>query len=213
MQAGWEPNTIALHWYNGDDELTVPSASQSCVYDGTLTPPTTIPTKTGYTFKGWHVRPTMNFSEIPTAANGTNRWAIGWYNNANYCWYDTNTGNASHVACNSDATFSEELQTYEWKVKYSHGELYGMSGCSTTDGTYATAGNPTIGSGKYCWCKATGYKANGSSEVKGPLSALSWVFSYGSGSVMYCARDCAKRCVTIAGTYSEFRGALFAPAQ
>ena len=56
LQADWQPNTIALHWYNGDDELTVPSASQSCVYDGTLTPPATIPTKTGYTFKGWRVK-------------------------------------------------------------------------------------------------------------------------------------------------------------
>ena len=56
LSAGWQPNTIDLHWYNGDDELTVPTASQSCTYDGTLTPPATIPTKTGYTFKGWKVR-------------------------------------------------------------------------------------------------------------------------------------------------------------
>ena len=57
LQANWSANTIQLHWYNGDDEIqNVPSASQSCVYDGTLTPPATIPTKTGYTFKGWTVR-------------------------------------------------------------------------------------------------------------------------------------------------------------
>ena len=57
LQADWTANTIQLHWYNGDDEIqNVPSASQSCVYDGTLTPPATIPTKTGYTFKGWTVR-------------------------------------------------------------------------------------------------------------------------------------------------------------
>ena len=36
--------------------MTVPTASQSCVYDGTLTPPSTIPTRTGYTFRGWKVR-------------------------------------------------------------------------------------------------------------------------------------------------------------
>ena len=56
LQANWDANTIDLHWYNGATELTVPSASQSCTYDGTLTPPATIPTKTGYTFKGWTVR-------------------------------------------------------------------------------------------------------------------------------------------------------------
>ena len=56
MQANWDANTIDLHWYNGDTEITVPTASQSCTYDGTLTPPATIPTKTGYTFKGWTIR-------------------------------------------------------------------------------------------------------------------------------------------------------------
>ena len=51
LQADWTANTINLHRYDGDTELTVPSTSQSCTYDGTLTPPETIPTKTGYTFK------------------------------------------------------------------------------------------------------------------------------------------------------------------
>ena len=192
--------------------MEVESSSSGCTYDDALTPPTA-PSRTGYTFKGWHVRPTMNFSEIPTNVNGTNRWAIGWYNNANYCWYDTNTGSAWNVACNSDATYSKELQTHEWKVKYSHGELYGMSGCSTTSGAYATSGNPTIGSGQYCWCKATGYKANGSSEVKGPLSALSWVLYNDYGSVADCAQYCATGCAHRAEYYSAFRGALFGVSQ
>ena len=192
--------------------MEVDSTSSGCTYDEALTPPT-VPSRTGYTFKGWHVRPTMNFSEIPTNVNGTNRWAIGWTNNGNYCWYDTNTGNAQNVACNSDATFSKELQTHEWKVKYSHGDLYGMSGCSATSGTYAVAGNPTIGSGQYCWCKATGYKATGSSEVSGPLSALSWVFSVGNYSAAYCARICAHDCADRAEYYSAFRDTLFAPVQ
>ena len=213
LQAGWQPNTIALHWYNGDTEITS-GVQTSCVYDGTLTPPTTIPTKTGYTFKGWRVRvlPTMDFSTIPTNENGTNRWAIGWYNNANYCWYDTNTGTAQNVACNSDATYSKELQTHEWKVKYSHGDLYGMSGCSATSGSFTQSGNPVIGDGQYCWCKATGYKATGSNEVKGPLSALSWVFYNDSGSVASCARLCARRCASGAANDSAFRVALLAPA-
>ena len=56
LSANWEANTIHLHWYDGNTELTVPSESQSCVYDGDLTPPATIPTRTGYTFTGWKVR-------------------------------------------------------------------------------------------------------------------------------------------------------------
>ncbi|MBQ6012022.1 MAG: hypothetical protein IJL23_02770, partial [Alphaproteobacteria bacterium] len=73
-------------------------------------------------------------------------------------------------------------------------------------------GNPTIGSRQYCWCKATGYKANGSSEISGPLSALSWVFSTDYGSVANCARNCANGCAHGAGRNSAFRRALFAPA-
>jgi hypothetical protein len=153
----------------------------------------------------------MNFSTIPTNVNGTNRWAIGWYNNANYCWYDTNTGSAWNVNCNSDTTYSNELQTHEWKVKFSHGDLYGMAGCSTTSGTYAKPGNPTIGSGQYCWCKATGYKPNGSNIVNGPLSALSWVFYGDYGSVASCALRCAAGCAARAYYDSAVRGALFAP--
>jgi len=64
IEVNWEPNNIALHWYTDSDattEMNVASASQSCTYDGTLTPPATIPTKTGYTFKGWKIR------EVPDA--------------------------------------------------------------------------------------------------------------------------------------------------
>ena len=56
LEINWEPNTINLHWYNGNTELTVPSESQTCTYDGALIPPATIPTRTGYTFAGWKVR-------------------------------------------------------------------------------------------------------------------------------------------------------------
>ena len=52
LTAGWEANTINLHWYNGNTELTVPSESQSCVYDGALIPLE----REGYTFAGWRVR-------------------------------------------------------------------------------------------------------------------------------------------------------------
>ena len=61
LSANWGANTISLHWYEDSEsttELTVPTTSQTCVYDGTLTPPpvANIPQKTGYTFAGWKVR-------------------------------------------------------------------------------------------------------------------------------------------------------------
>ena len=206
VEINWEPNTINLKWFNGEEQI---NGQTSCVYDGTITVPPA-PTKPGYTFNGWKI-PKMDFSTIPTNVNGTNRWAIGWYNNANYCWYDTNTGTAWNVNCNSDTTYNE-LQTHEWKVKFSHGDLYGMAGCSIVSGTWAQLGNPTIGSGQYCWCKATGYKPNGSNIVNGPLSALSWVFYNDRGSVASCAVNCATNCAASAERNSAFRGALFTPA-
>ena len=79
LQADWTANTINLHWYDGDTELTVPSTSQSCTYDGTLTPPETIPTKTGYTFKGW----TLKHKNLYNKATGV----LHGYPTANYTWY------------------------------------------------------------------------------------------------------------------------------
>ena len=50
-EINWEPNTIGLRWYNGDQQI---AGQASCVYDGTITVPPQ-PTKPGYTFNGWKV--------------------------------------------------------------------------------------------------------------------------------------------------------------
>ena len=64
VEINWEPNTINLNWYNGDEKLTVANNAQSCVYDGTLTVPAQ-PTKPGYTFNGWKViRVPGGFTEL-----------------------------------------------------------------------------------------------------------------------------------------------------
>ena len=209
VEINWEPNTIGLKWFNGEEQV---SGQNSCVYDGTITVPPQ-PTKPGYTFNGWKI-PKYDFSTIPTDVSGTERWAIGWYNNANYCWYAAATGDAWNVNCNSNSTYTE-LQTYEWKVRYEHGDLYGMVGCSTTSGTHAHPGNPTItnGTGQYCWCKATGYKATNSGVISKPASALSWVFGNDGSVIGECSRSCAAYCVNAADYIRSFRRALLTPAQ
>ena len=212
LSADWQPNEIKLRWYNNNTLMDVQTNANTCTYDDVLNVPSTAPSRVGYTFDGWTVRPEINFATIPTNVKGTNRWAIDWYNNANYCWYDTNTGSAWHVNCNSDSTYANELQTHEWKVHYEHGDLYGMAGCSTTSGTLGTPGTPTIGTGQYCWCKATGYKATNATVISGSLSALSWVFDFGYGSATDCALSCAADCANLAGIFSAFRTALFTPA-
>ena len=181
--------------------------SNTCVYDGGLTIPNP-PSRTGYTFTGWRVRPQMDFSTIPTNMDGTERWAIGRENNIEYCLYDTTTGAAWYVDCNSDNTY-RELQTYEWKVKFSHGELYGMSGCSSTNGTVAQPGTPTIGTGIYCWCKATGYKGINANQISGPLYTLSWVYNNKRNSAAHCTQTCAASCANRAELRSDFRTTFF----
>ena len=59
LAADWQPNEIQLRWYNENERLTVQQSAQSCVYDGTLTIPSTQPTRTGYTFAGWEVKYTI----------------------------------------------------------------------------------------------------------------------------------------------------------
>jgi len=51
VEINWEPNTIGLKWFNGDQQI---AGQTSCVYDGTITVPPQ-PTKPGYTFNGWKV--------------------------------------------------------------------------------------------------------------------------------------------------------------
>ena len=56
LEIKWEPNTIPIRWYDGDNRLTVQSSAQSCTYDEGLHLPTTQPTKNGYVFNGWTVK-------------------------------------------------------------------------------------------------------------------------------------------------------------
>jgi len=217
LQANWQANTIQLHWYNGDDELTVPSASQSCVYDGTLIPPVTIPTRTGYTFKGWRVRDlTCGLSHVDTSINGT------WYaskGSAGYCYYWNNDTQEEVDGDCSDSHFAG-LNNSEWETNFSYGTVKGMSKCSGLSGdnnnltwsdpSRATESELTSASGekKYCWCATTSYTPDGGNQCN--IASPSWVFDDDIGSASDCADDCAALCadgVMLNG--SDFRRAVF----
>ena len=135
LQAGWQPNTIALHWYNGDTEITS-GVQTSCVYDGALTPPTTIPTKTGYTFKGWRVRqatnlcflgPVCGLTGAVAEIEGNDYWAKGTNNGNDVCYHHDGSVNCS------DSTFAS-LNTNEWMVSFSHGVVKGVASCNNMPG-------------------------------------------------------------------------------
>lgn len=130
LSANWNANTIQLHWYNGDTELNVASASQSCTYDGDLTPPSTIPTRTGYTFKGWRVRQAACINGIcgltscMMTSAPTQIWSKGLTNGEEECFND-----GPNVPCSSDAVFSN-LTPYEWEASFSYGTYKGLSSCN-----------------------------------------------------------------------------------
>ncbi|MBQ3784988.1 MAG: InlB B-repeat-containing protein, partial [Alphaproteobacteria bacterium] len=232
LTANWEANAIDLHWYNNNTLMeNVADESSDCTYGGTLTPPSTIPTRTGYTFKGWKVRPTYNFATLSTTSNGTERWAIGLSGSSDYCWHASGTASATQVSCTAYPEYYKEIQRYEWKVTFSWGDVYGSSYCSGKSGNHNnyTWNNDSSnwkasyselesasGTKQYCWCQATGYKPSGESTLYGPESVSAgsaWVFSNDYGSAANCARNCATGCASYVLRYSGFRRAVFGVSQ
>lgn len=214
LTAQYTPNTLALNWYNTVTTMSVDSASQSCTYDGTLTVPSAPSARTGFTFAGWEVRPTYNFSTIPNT-NGVERWSKGYESNTDHCWYDTTTTDSTEVTCANDPNFTE-LERYQWKVRFPTGTLYGVMRCSSTAGTTGQSGDPSTSSGKYGWCQATGWKPNGATSASGPTQAMPWIFRYtpsANNETAKCRRNAAQHCAESVRANSSFRTALFTPAQ
>ena len=108
LAADWQPNEIQLRWYNENERLTVQSSAQSCVYDGTLTIPSTQPTRTGYTFAGWEVRLPGAYTELEyLEGNGTqyiNTGVILTSDNVTYQW----TGKDNYMTASSTLFGTEE---------------------------------------------------------------------------------------------------------
>jgi hypothetical protein len=73
----------------------------------------------------------------------------------------------------------------------------GISFCSSSSGSYAKRGDPSMVGGRYCWCALT------------KPAASAWVFRYDYGSADGCPQVCATYCAHYARGHSEFRSALF----
>ena len=205
LAADWQPNEIQLRWYNNNTLMDVQSAANTCTYDGALAVPQTAPTRTGYTFAGWTVRPEIDFAAtIPTNENGLERWGKGVRDDVDFCYHSTGTDRfAGTVACNSDVGF-KELKQQEWKLRFSFGDLYGMIKCSTRSPTATEIE-------RCCWCKATGYKATNANVVSGASYAVPWV-QYGCyAEIEHCLYACGVHCAYQAQFDSAFRTALFTP--
>ena len=215
LQADWQPNEIQLRWYDNNTLLDVQSSANTCTYDGTLTIPQTAPTRTGYTFDGWTVRPEYDFSTLPTNEAGNERYGKG---KTGYliCYKQSLLGKYEGSNCRTEDFIGEfnDLDTGEWKVIFSWGKIYGMSMCSSTTGTLGTTGTPTeTSNGLYCWCRATGYVPNGNGTRYAPTS-VNWVFNSNceaSNGSNICRSVCAGRCASNIADYynSNFIRALF----
>ena len=211
LAADWQPNEIQLRWYNNNTLMDVQSAANTCIYDGTLAVPQTAPTRTGYTFAGWTVRPEMDFGTISTSDTYISNYAKG----DGWCGYREN-GISYESGCSKYSSIAEfaDLQYKEWKVIYEHGTVYGMAMCSKRPGenygftfpqqhksdwqesSAETLENYTGGNAsseaKNCWCKATGYQLSNQSVKYGPSKRLDFVFDSYTGNVD-CLSVCALR--------------------
>ena len=224
LEINWEPNVIPLRWYSGNTLLEPENNDDTCTYDGVLNRPTN-PTREGYNFAGWRVRPMMEFSESTLGLSG---YPQTWSKD-NVCRYNNKGYNPETITCSSDNHFFD-LQQKEYKMLYPNGKmLYGMSKCSARvgnnySGTYpiknksdwfepstANLDNAT-GNKNYCWCKATGFRETEQGSLYAPSNTLGWIMAYSYHSrADWCVNGgCALSCAYYTNV-GQSRRASFSP--
>jgi len=224
LSANWTPNNITLEWYDGDTKITPDnSAANTCEYSGGITLPTTTPTKTGYTFVGWRVRPAFDMTTLENASPRGDRMFKGFVDSNNNQFCDINQEGAT-----CDDPRLAFLNEGEWAVSFGDdGTIKGEARCSKTagetDGLW-TNGYYNLLSGnrrtnvdnnlneegaRYCWCRASGF-AEAGSETYQPVASPSWVFRDDDGSAAdFCANHCAEVCAYFVRNSEGFRRAIF----
>ena len=187
VEINWEPNVINLKWYDGDTEINVANASQTCTYDGMITVPPQ-PTKPGYTFNGWKIAK-YDFSTLPVNASGIHAWSK---NAPGYdCWYGS--GQTFQTPC--DNGDFDDLDYNEWKVSFNYGMVYGVAKCSSTvSETTGEIKTPAEQTGSYCYCRATGFIPTNSTLKYIPTRTLNWAFVKPLNGVDGCNAQCADYC-------------------
>ncbi|MFQ6696544.1 MAG: InlB B-repeat-containing protein [Alphaproteobacteria bacterium] len=211
LTANWQGNNISVTWYNGDTEYD----SNQCTYGGNLTMPSSIPTKTGYTFKGWRVKC------ILSSLSGLNT-SISTSQDATHMRWKSIDPNGRPMADDFGTENSSDLNNGEWALTFSYGTVKGMAKCSAKSGNNnsftwpasssnwsATESELTSASGeaKYCWCHATNYTPNGGNQCN--VASPSWVYRYFYESASDCPYGCARSCAYGVQVYADFRRALF----
>ena len=200
LTAQWQGNTINVTWYDGEDTYE----SNSCTYGGTLYVPSA-PNKTGYTFRGWRVRPVLT----PQTFDLTTLDPTIGYNN-----YAFDMGGGSYYITNlCNITAQEITESGKYGQCFSYGTVIGTSLCSSSNGTLNTVGTPDeSNSGDYCWCKATAFKPINGTKMNVTSSNYVYVGTGGMPpSEFDCSWDCEQACFESGST--DFRRALYGITQ
>ena len=205
LQADWQPNTIDIRWYNMNTQVTPTNAiANTCVYDGTLSIPSNAPSRIGYTFAGWEVRPQYDFSTLPANKQGIHAWS----KNQSVCLYG-DLSRTTGTPCDNGSF--DDLNIYEWKGSFDYGMLYGMVKCtSTPESTIGKIGTPdTTTDGVYCWCKATGFIPTNSNIKYSPSKSPRWTYIRTFTYVHECHNYCADWCSFYSINNTNVRTAFF----
>ena len=177
----------------------ITQSTTTCNAGDNVTPPTA-PAKTGYTFIRW--QPLYDFSTLD--------YNIGTSWDATHTRWKPINGSSGYLMQSEFGTEnSSDLSNGEWADTFSYGTVIGNALCSTTSGTWATAGTPANDGGQYCWCMATGYQPADSDVVYSPNSPLSWVSYDTHVSASNCAYYCAVNCAYDVQNSSDVRRAVF----
>ena len=224
LRAEFEPETIDLRWYNNNTLLNVTSTnSNTCTYDTAINLPTN-PTRPGYKFKGWKIRPEYDFDQLDASINGIEGFDKGKKPtnlDEDYCrhWWPVTNGASSNVQSCNNQNYTD-LYRYEWKTVFSYGTIYGTSKC-VPGGTSGDNYIDNAADGDYCHCKVTGYKPNNSNIIYGPQKKMKWVGYASAQSTPYCLQQCATYCVYmsitngigVSGNCPTCRSQLFGQSQ
>ena len=216
LEPDFHANTINTTWYSNGEPLTGNNIPGTCTYDAPLVPPTP-DARPGYTFGGWKIRSQqVEQCVIPVTCvnNDPESESLGCL--------DMN----GDAGCAGKGGFDQNaLSIYGisdpggWGVTWSNGDkVTGVALCSAYNSDmvnfdeYKTATESAvtgaIGETKYCWCKATHYTANGSSQCS--VSSTLWVApGYPTDSDEDCANSCAYDCADLVQYNLSFRAAIF----
>ncbi len=216
LEAVEVPNVINIQWENADGTTYTTS---TCTYDTQLQIPNAPAARSGYTFKGWTLEEACSLSNLDTSIDADRNACLDLNGNG-VCIDSVNNGvvaNASLYGLDTPG---------QWAVSFSYGTVFGMAKCSAKNGdnhgkvwggnsadwtSDATTLDSTTGDARYCWCRATGYIANGAEQCS--LSSPAWVFSGDEYSAADCAKVCAYNCGSAVRYVPGFRAALFGVAQ